>query len=251
MKLKLALAASAAIGCISGSVLAADLGGSIKDEPVYAAPPPAPIWTGLYVGINGGYGFLGNDRIGLQTNNLIFANADRFTMDGFFGGGQIGYNMRSGSIVYGVEADFQYSAIGDNSGPTLVPALGAVAGGKSDVNWFSTVRGRLGVAQGPTLFYLTGGVAFASIDYTVAAISGRSLAVMTNNDTQVGWTAGAGVEHAFDSRWSAKLEYMYVDFGRTAVTGAVIPPVGPVTSVTTQETPNFHAVRVGLNYKLF
>lgn len=249
MKLKLGLGALAAATCFSGTVFAADLGGSIKDEPVYVAPP-APIWTGFYIGVNGGYGFQGDDRIGLRTNTNFFATADRFTMDGFFGGGQVGYNMRSGNTVYGLEADIQLSEIGDKIGPVLAVPGGAVVTGKSDVNWFSTVRGRLGYAMGPTLLYATGGVAFAGIDYNVTAVAGGSTAVMKNDEIQVGWTAGAGVEHALDSRWSAKLEYMYVDFGSTSVTGPVVPAQRVITSVTTEESPNFHTVRAGLNYKL-
>lgn len=246
-------AALLAAFCFSAPVNAADLGGSIKDEPVYT-PPPAPIWTGFYVGLNGGYGFAGHDRIGLLTNlGLFVPNAGNFEMDGFFGGGQVGYNMRSGNIVYGFEADIQASDVSDGVGPVAVPALGVGLGlvGKSDVKWFSTVRGRIGLARGPALFYATGGVAFAGIDYSVFVNDGINSSLMKNNDTQVGWTAGAGVEYALDSRWSAKVEYMYVDFGRTSVTGLVSGPVIPVTAVSTQESPNFHAVRAGLNYKLW
>ena len=65
-----------------------------------------------------------------------------------------------------------------------------------------------------------------------------------------------GVETKLDSRWSAKLEYLYVDLGTInqtygiALNGAFGPAV---TSGTASVTSSSHIVdnivRVGLNYK--
>ena len=33
------------------------------------------------------------------------------------------------------------------------------------------------------------------------------------SDVRLGWTAGAGLEYAFNQDWSAKIEYLYVDLG--------------------------------------
>lgn len=42
-----------------------------------------------------------------------------------------------------------------------------------EVSWFATVRGRLGYASGPALFYVTGGAAFGEIKTTVNQQSPR------------------------------------------------------------------------------
>ena len=38
--------------------------------------------------------------------------------------------------------------------------------------------------------------------------------IVSETHTRAGWTVGGGVEWAFDPNWSAKLEYLFVDFGR-------------------------------------
>lgn len=228
--------------------MAADLGGSIKDTPRYEPAPMSTPWTGFYVGLNGGYAFSGNDRIGIQANDGTFWTDGTMHVGGGFGGGQFGFNHQSGNIVAGFEADIQASGIRDSVGPSATVPAGLTVTGKSDVNWFATIRGRLGVAQGPFLFYATGGVAFAGVDYTVST-TGLATSTMKNDDILLGWTVGGGVEYALDRRWSVKAEYMYVDFGRTAVTGPVT--AGPFAAMTTLETPDFHSVRIGINYKLY
>ena len=63
---------------------------------------------------------------------------------------------------------------------------------------------------------------------------------------KAGWTAGAGIEGAFGRGWSAKLEYLYMDLGKTQMTFAT-PALGVVATETRRTTDNI--VRVGLNYK--
>ena len=63
---------------------------------------------------------------------------------------------------------------------------------------------------------------------------------------KAGWTAGAGIEGAFGGGWSAKLEYLYIDLGKTQMTFAT-PALGVVATETRRTTDNI--VRVGLNYK--
>ena len=82
------------------------------------------------------------------------------------------------------------------------------------LDWFGTVRGRLGVLATPNiLFYGTGGAAYGlvknSATITVAGLS----AVASSSDLRAGWTAGGGVEGALGGGWSAKVEYLYLDLG--------------------------------------
>jgi outer membrane immunogenic protein len=113
--------------------------------------------------------------------------------------------------------------------------------------WFGTFRGRLGFTPAERwLVYATGGLAYGEVTTSETLnVNGASVAFSTNR-TKLGWTVGAGVEAALWSNWTAKLEYLYVDFGTVNDTLIGIAPITPVvtgTRVTDQ------IVRVGLNYR--
>jgi outer membrane immunogenic protein len=168
------------------------------------APPPraaamyvpvqAPVynWGGIYLGINGGYGF-GNSNWnggGLSTGN--------FNTNGFLVGGTLGFNYQINALVWGVETDLDYSGItGSTSSCNAAGVVGASC--RTANTWLGTTRGRLGYAADRVLFYGTGGVAYGDLQALAAGV--------TTTNTQVGWTAGAGVEAAFAENWTAKLEY--------------------------------------------
>jgi outer membrane immunogenic protein len=81
---------------------------------------------------------------------------------GVIGGGQIGYNWQWSVVVLGVEADLQSSRQHDNQ--TCATFCDPTPGGsialiEQKLPWFGTLRARAGWTNGPTLLYLTGGVA--------------------------------------------------------------------------------------------
>ena len=61
-----------------------------------------------------------------------------------------------------------------------------------------------------------------------------------------GWTIGGGVERDLGGGWSAKLEYLYLDFGN--YTDVVPDPLSGHTFTMTSNVRD-NVVRVGLNYK--
>jgi outer membrane immunogenic protein len=212
-----ALSASAVVlGLMTGSsAWAADLGPYQAYTPppqVEEYRPPVAIWEGAYIGINGGYAW----------SNSTFTEPE-----GGFAGGQLGYNWQRGNVVFGLEGDIQGA---DLSGRAYNPFADAVA--HTDVNWFSTLRGRLGYAFGPVLIYGTGGVAVAEFDNSVRFDDVR----FRSSDTNVGYAAGGGIEWAFAPNWSMKAEYLYLGFGDDRIGGFRV-------------NEDFQAVRAGLNYK--
>jgi len=257
---KLALAVSAlAIGAVSAS--AADM------APLYTkAPPPevAPAydWSGFYVGGNGGYAWA-NNNTSSQVDVFFPGSAppDNFlplnSLDyaGGFGGGQVGYNFQRNSFVFGVELDIQGSGIRDHtttltSGSADVTALNFNQ--SINIDWFGTVRGRMGYTFGSTLLYATGGFAFGGVDYqtgTVAPVDG-AFANASSNSVQTGYVVGAGVEHSFNPSWSIKAEYQYINLGREQLTGQAFGANGTASNqfIKTQADVNFSTVRVGINY---
>jgi outer membrane immunogenic protein len=158
------------------------------------------------VGANVGYGESGN--------------TDYLDPTGAFGGGQIGYNFQRGNIVFGVEADFQGAGISDSN-----------AFHKSEMNWFGTIRGRLGYAFDKTLVYGTGGFAYGNVDN-----SGFP------SETQSGWVVGGGVEYKLAPAWSLKAEYQYLNLDATDPAGA-----GRLGDAALGQT-EVHTFRVGINY---
>jgi outer membrane immunogenic protein len=169
--------------------------GGYKDGPVYVANT----WTGFYAGVNGG-GAFGEDpgRVTILRPNGQTATIPGAKPSGGFGGGQIGYNWQGGlglgsNLVIGIEADIQGSDINDSI-HFLPSPIGGTASRSSQVNvdYFGTVRGRIGYAFDRTLVYATGGFAYGNVNYRVR--NGVNTVIYTNdNSMETGYTVGGGL----------------------------------------------------------
>jgi outer membrane immunogenic protein len=259
-----------------GPAAAADL-----TAPVYKAPP-APVadpwnWAGGYIGANAGYSWGRSDtNVGYFTapggvaivppaGSIGSASA---SMDGGVLGLQAGYNLQSGMWVGGIEGDIQWTGQEGTSnylcaaslaggvclpGSTFLPAgaTGSALSLDQKLEWFGTFRARLGVTPSPTwLVYVTGGLAFGDIK-TGATLSGftpggvAAVAALNSSTTKTGWTVGVGAEARISGRWTAKVEYLYMDLG--TVSGSVVDtPAGIMGNYSSHITDNI--LRVGLNY---
>lgn len=290
---RLFLASGAFVG-LTAVASAADLPRR-AEPPMAFAPLPVFTWTGFYAGLNAGYGFgvsdgdKGNTVIGVPASGLLvgtngaptagaIAFANQKSTDGFVGGGQIGYNYQftpGSGVVIGVEADAQYVDFGRDRN-RFATSPGTVAGsgvtffnpnGLSGLDYFGTVRGRLGYAFDRTLVYGTGGFAYGSG-------GGRDFGLpnSSKDDFQTGWAAGGGVEYALptdsflnffkSSAVTLKVEGLYVNLSRDRRnTGAFatdasgnaygVPADGTLLagSVTPRRDNDFAVVRAGINYK--
>jgi outer membrane immunogenic protein len=208
-------------GIALAALLAAPFAAQAADlspSPAYKAPAyiaPAFTWSGFYAGANFGYAF--------GTANWTGPTAET-KPDGFLGGGTLGYNLQTGIWVWGLEGDFDYTAIKGS-----VACGGAVVCTFKD-QWLATTRGRIGYAGwGNFMPYFTGGAAFAEVKATAGGLSKSTL--------RTGWTVGGGVEYALWSNWSLKAEYLYTDLGKDSCCG------GRTVDYTT------NIVRSGLNYR--
>ncbi len=197
--------AAVAFALTATAATAADVYQAVPAYPGSTVPYAAFNWMGPYIGGNLGYqwGALGN------------SGADPA---GFTGGGQAGFNWQSGQFVFGVETDLQAS----NSNDTF-------ANYKFSNPWFGTVRGRGGFALNNILFYGTLGLAYGRGQVDVAG-------VMENN-LHTGLAAGFGLEVGLTQNWSARAEYLYIDFGSQTY-GLIGTSNGLTSSVA----------RLGLNY---
>ena len=248
MKTKLALLSSAVLLALTGvSALAADI-----------APEPMMYdWSGFYIGVNGGYGWGEKESVEITETDLItgldFGTRDvgDLKLKGFFGGGQAGFNIQSGALVFGIEGDIQASDIDGDFGPNVLPFQSAPTySGSGDIDWFGTVRGRLGWAFDRGLLYVTGGIAFADVDLEVDFIDSQGQNARLHDDgTRTGFALGGGGEWALSDRWSAKLEYQFLDFGEKALDAPVrnLADV-PFSLRTNKIDTQIHTVRLGVNF---
>jgi outer membrane immunogenic protein len=207
---------------LATSALAADLPRPAYKAPSYVAPYFT--WTGFYVGINGGYGW------GKSSWNNAVASTGDFDLKGPLIGGTVGYNLQTGSWVYGLEGDGDISFIKGSTTAACGPA-----GCETRNRWLATGRGRIGYAWDRFLPYITGGAAFGDIKMTNGAGASET-------KTRVGWTAGGGLEYAFLGAWSAKIEYLYVDLGKTTCGAATC-------GLDTDVKFTSHIGKIGVNYR--
>lgn len=250
-RLFIALLAGGAIVASAAAASAADLPARM---PTKAPMAPLPYnWTGFYAGLNlgGSWGRQDNSLVSVSTGGTLAENSDH--IDGFIGGGQIGYNWQFNQWVFGLEADFQGSAQkGDGtftlagvSNPNLLVVPATTVAYDDKLTWFGTVRGRVGWAFDRWLPYITGGWAYGHGEVNGTTTIGTVVTSFSGSHDYSGWTIGGGVEWAFYNNWSAKLEYLYIDFGD----GPTIPASATINGVSGKLTDNI--VRAGLNYKFY
>ena len=260
-------------------------------------------WAGPYLGLNAGYGFGKSNTDTVISDSTVgtplVATSTSSKLDGMIFGAQAGFNWQSGPWVAGIEADIQSSrqpgrtTTFDCAGATCNSALGALgfdapvsARMEQRLEWFGTLRARLGATPTPeSLIYATGGLAVGRIK-TSGSVSGSSLGltdgvtqgvaidvdadgnpievpvdvpiVIASADptsttffsqkTKAGWTVGAGAEVRLGGNWTGKVEYLYLDFGNVSTT-AVLPTNSTPLAITFNSRVTENLVRVGLNYK--
>jgi outer membrane immunogenic protein len=272
-----------------------------KAPPAPTAPAVVPwLWTGFYAGLNGGYSF-GDaaTKLDATTTTVVrtrvfrtagptlisdvtsppavasFLAKNNIDIDGPLGGLQLGYNWQHGWWVAGLEADIQGAGQSGKTSfcfaaGTPCPAGAGFLDASYSLNWFGTVRGRLGVLAHPrVLMYATGGLAYGGVDTDLTGgIVGGPSGTVSAHRTQLGWTLGGGVEGAIGSGWSVKLEYLYLDLGRFSTASGTVSALSSVnfpdtpgqafntlvdTTTTVDATARAkvtdHIIRVGFNYR--
>jgi outer membrane immunogenic protein len=120
--------------------------------------------------------------------------------DGFSIGAKLGYDQQIGNFVVGVMTDGFYS-FADGNGH------GAGAGlFKSELNYYGTVRGRLGYSFGRLMAYGTAGYAYGELEV-------KNLGAGTaDSETLSGWTYGGGLEYAWNKDLMLHGGYRRIDF---------------------------------------
>ncbi|KJC36185.1 membrane protein [Bradyrhizobium sp. LTSP885] len=238
---KLLVAATLAALSVS-SVSAADLAPApVAKAPVPPAVAPALNWNGFYVGVQGG-GDWGTSKETFRgaPNDPTFVGTQTYDTSGGFVGGVIGTNWQAGPAVFGLEGDYHWSGINGRSAVINVGPPSLLDTYYTALRSFGDIKGRLGYADGPALWFVSGGAAVGDIQHRYSA--GLVPPSVSASETRWGWTVGAGVEYMFAPNWSAKVEYNYLDLGKGSI---------QYTSATADRSDwndTFHTVKAGLNY---
>ena len=199
---------AAAVAVLATNAMAADFPRRAPG-PIYADPVANRVfdWSGFYLGGNLGYGW--GNIAGISTGGIV-------------GGIHGGYNyMWAGGFLLGAEADLSLTNVTGSAGPM-----------SASLDYFGTLRGRIGFAVDRMLFYGTVGWAWGHGTIANGGLSDRQ--------AHGGWTLGIGVEGAITQNLVARVEYLRLNLG--AETYATI--VGPVR--TELDT---NILRVGMSYK--
>ena len=178
-------------------------------------------WTGPYTGVSGGMA-AGKVNAVIDEPPAASEFSSR-RVSSLNLGGHLGYNWAVGSFVTGVEGDI--SAQNLNTAASRYAPIPEEISASS--RWLATVRARIGVNVDQVfhvqrlLLYATGGAAFTRVGksycnsvidkcYINGEVGGGWI---TEGGIRTGWTAGGGIEIPLAPHASARVEYLYANFG--------------------------------------
>ena len=190
---------------------------------------------------------------GFQGNPATGSNSASATS--WVAGAHAGYTWQQGVAVFGFETDLQATGLKSsmNGGLVYAPFIGPpdptdTARTSSQINWYGTARGILGVTNGPFMVYATGGLAYGQVGidsfFRTLGVSISSQAT----ENKVGWVGGVGAKYLLQPNVILSLQYQYVDLGSLSVAGTS-PPAFIVVSQRANQSAQFQAVMAGISFK--
>jgi outer membrane immunogenic protein len=227
---------------------------SLLSTNAWADPPN---FAGAYLGGALGYG---QHRVEVDNQDPgapAFGQTFKDTEGGVTFGGYAGYNWLCGLLLFGVEADFNYLSSSPTALDIEVFGIGTETTSlESTINWFGTLRGRLGfVVNQQLLLYATGGLAYGRVKHQLndncplCAFGFTGFPVAQSNDvTKAGWTLGGGGELLQGANWMVRAEALYVDLGDSTHNYTFVLPPGTANSAATWED-QFWVARIGITYR--
>jgi len=207
-------------------------------------PAPVASWQGFYAGAHGGYSWSQTDwdlSSGQFFNPGTSSGSASFDGDGGFGGVHAGYNIQSGSFVYGLEAGYTWF----DSDETIGSPLFAGDRFTTSVDGVVTVAGRVGAVFGSSLVYAKAGYASGEVETRVVSANGASRAATSERSD--GWVIGAGVEHQLSSQLIIGLSYDYIDLGSEGHSTTLNAPAGAAFDADVET--EIHALGLRASFK--
>lgn len=142
-----------------------------------------------------------------KANGTSAANGCTQNKDGTGYAARIGIDKQFGAIVVGAVGEFGKSEIVDSvTGYSTTPASYTFT---REVDYDASARLRLGFAAHNTLFYGTGGVAYAKVDHSFETSNTANAFSTSGKKDAWGYVVGGGVEQKVGRNFSVGLEYQY------------------------------------------
>jgi len=246
----------------AGGAQAADM--SVRQPPMMPVAP-AGIWTGFYIGANGGWGWSKVDTSVAPFGATALADFAPFALSSHGNaaafGGQAGYNWQLGDWVFGLEGDFDGASIGgtQQSVFTSILAPGNTNGfmATDKINWLASIRGRVGYVWGPGLLYFTGGGAWENVTTTAMISANTGLNTFGDSasgsfsNTFSGFVIGGGYEWMIAPSWTVRGEYLFYDFSNNVMSALALPncAVAGCGANVSKNNNELSVFRLGANYK--
>lgn len=238
----------------------------ISPKEVVPPPPPACDWSGIYIGLHAGGQFGHSQTNDLDEYNFFAHHHFGYSEAGFVGGGQVGYNFQFGKIVLGPEFDLGYMGLDGSGREPAGDRRQGNAFGKTDGDFYLTLRGRIGYAfdcHGCWLLYATGGVIGVNYDTRFVAHEEVGPPGVDASKQEFNWgpTVGGGIERQIGRHWSIKLEYLWFTLDEQSFSGLsnemsdLTTRVGNAPQGRLSERYRFqgetqgHIIRGGLNFR--
>jgi len=250
-----------ALAFVATSLFAATAALAADMAAPYSAPPAPSCssarWDGFYAGING-CGIVHRSTLNDNGNfpvAVIGASVGTQidTTSSGIAGGQLGYNVQNCLTVWGIETDLDWTGLKTSYGANSFTAANDYTVGDR-MRWFGSTRGRVGIAVENLLLFVTSGVAYASINHSVAAnfipfLAGLNPIGFNDTATQWGWIVGAGAEWSFSNNLSLRSEVLLAGFTDRTHTMIFSPLGGPVQMDTLKSSDDVVMFRAGLDYR--
>jgi len=262
---------------IATPAMAADMGLPLKAPPV----PYVPDWSGVYVGLEGGYGwgqqdidatfpFVSGGTLTIPTGKVSIGSINQ---DGGLFGGFVGAQKQWNNWVLGVEANFDGADIngsttgtGGSIGPRHAEVFADSVVANSKIDELGSVRAKIGYQPVQNwLVYGTGGLAFAHETYsatatqtctgntTICSVVGNQFSATGSGGTSMlGWAAGAGVDWKWNIDAGSSLilgaEYLHYQFPTSTIVGSNNANVLVGNLAAVNSTQSVDAVMLRLSY---
>jgi outer membrane immunogenic protein len=201
-------------------------------------------WHGFYAGLHGGYSVGSSEEVFFAgPNTASFNGTQQYGTNGGFAGGTVGYNWQTVKFVLGLEIDDNWADVNGRSSVINISPSNKGDSYSTTLRSSGNIKGRLGYVAGPMLLFVSGGAAAGEIEHRYdAAQNGGAANTYVQSDTRWGYTVGVGAEYMLTQNWSGKLEYNYIDFGKSTI---------QYTNSSTNRSEwndTFHTIKAGINY---
>jgi outer membrane immunogenic protein len=225
---------------IAAPALAADLPAQTYSKtPVMI--PAAYDWSGVYVGINGGWGSEHRCFDSISAAGIFIAADGCHNTSGAVAGAQIGYRLQTGSWVYGLEFQGDWANLSGSN----VSVLNPPTVNRSRMDAFGLFTGQIGYSWNTALLYLKGGAAVIADRNDI--LSGGVVVATSSGDNRWGGALGTGLEFSFAPNWSAAVEYDHLFIANNNTNFTVPPASTPFGSDRIRGDTDLVTVRV--NYR--